>query len=533
MRLIGDLDVQEPVGAGALGVLIEDRVQDVAVEHIGRLAVGEVDQVVAERFVVRVVAQAVELVDVLAHGEHRVLAALDAAAVVPADHDAHDERGHQDGEVAAMEELGEGGHEEEALKRDEEDDEGPGEDLHLAHAVQVEEEQHGGADHRDGDGQAVGGLHVSGALEQQHDDNAADPHDVVDHGDVELALGLGGVEDLHVGHEVEAAGLGHERERAGHERLACDDRGAGGEDDAERTDHLGQHLEERVEVLDEGELGVAGVGEQPSALAEVGQDEADLDEGPSGVDVAAADVAHVGVEGLGTGGGEEAATQDHDASMVVGRQQEADAAQRVEREQDNRVAEYVDEPRAAEEQEPKRHDRAEGMADLGSAHALHREQQAHDDERDDHDVHLVVAHDVVHGGDGAQALDGRGDGHRRGEDAVGQKRGAAEHGGHDQPFAVFAHDAVEREDAALAVVVGLEGDEHVLDGGQQRDRPDDERERAEDELLGHGHDAALACKQRLGDVHGRRADVAVHDAQGDEHRADAYRDRGRTVPVLG
>ena len=46
------------------------------------------------------------------------------------------------------------------------------------------------------------------------------------------------------------------------------------------------------------------------------------------------------------------------------------------------------------------------MADLGSAHALHREQQAHDDERDDHDVHLVVTHDVVHGGDGAQALDG-------------------------------------------------------------------------------------------------------------------------------
>ena len=48
---------------------------------------------------------------------------------------------------------------------------------------------------------------------------------------------------------VEAAGLGHERERAGHECLACDDRGAGGEDDAERADHLGQHLEERVEAV--------------------------------------------------------------------------------------------------------------------------------------------------------------------------------------------------------------------------------------------------------------------------------------------
>ena len=173
------------------------------------------------------------------------------------------------------------------------------------------------------------------------------------------------------------------------------------------------------------------------------------------------------------------------------------------------------------------------MADLGSAGALYGKEQADDDERDDDDVHLVVAHDAVDRGDGAQALDGGGDGDRRGEDAVCEQGCTAKHGGDDEPFAVLPYDAVEGEDAALSVIIGLEGDEYVFDGGEQRDRPDDERKRAEDELLGDGHDAALARKQRLGDVHGRRADVAVHDAQGDEHRADAYRDRGRTVPVLG
>ena len=117
-----------------------------------------------------------------------------------------------------------------------------------------------------------------------------------------------------------------------------------------------------------------------------------------------------------------------------------------------------------------------------------------------------------------------GDGYGGGEHAVGEQRRAAEHGGDDEPLAEAAHDAVEREDAAFAAVVGLERDEHVLYGGEQRHRPDDERERAEHELLGDAHDAAVAGKERFRDVHGRGADIAVDNADGDEHGAEAHRD---------
>ena len=205
--------------------------------------------------------------------------------------------------------------------------------------MQVDEKQHRRAKHRDGDGQAVCCLHVRRALEQQHHDDAARPHDLVDERDVELALGLGRIEHLQVRHEVQAARLGNERERAGDERLGGDDGREHGEDHAERTHHAGEHLEEGVEVLDGGEFRVAGISEQPRALAEVAQDEARLHEGPGCINVALAHVAHVRVERLGAGGGEEAAAQDHDAGVVVGAEQELQAVHRVDGEQDLGVRE--------------------------------------------------------------------------------------------------------------------------------------------------------------------------------------------------
>ena len=237
--------------------------------------------------------------------------------------------------------------------------------------MQIEEEQHRGAHHGQRDGKAVGGLHVRRALEQQHHDDAAHKHDVVDHGDVELALGLGRVEDLHVRHEVQATGLGHQRECAGDERLRGNDGRDGGKADGKGTQTRSEHLVEGVEVGDTHELRVAGVVDKPRALAHVGQQQAALNERPGCVDVAAAHVAHVGIERLGTGGGKEAAAQNHDARVVVGAQQKADAAQRVEAQQHRGVLEDKEQTRTAQEQKPQRHDGAKGAADLGRADALH------------------------------------------------------------------------------------------------------------------------------------------------------------------
>ena len=235
-------------------------------------------------------------------------------------------------------------------------------------------------------------------------------------------------------------------------------------------------------------------------------------------------MAHVGVQGLRAGGGEEAASQDHDSRMVIGRKQERDAAQRVESQQDGGVAQHVDQAVGAQEQEPEGHDGAKSAADLAGARALHGEQQADDDKGDDDHVGLPVANQRPHGGNGPQALDGRGNGDGGGEDAVCQQRGATQHSRDNEPFTVFSDDAVQGEDTAFAVVSSLERDQHVLNRGQQGDRPDNQRQGSQDEFLGDLHDAALACEQRLGDVHGRGADIAVDDAQRYQHGGKAHRD---------
>ena len=93
--------------------------------------------------------------------------------------------------------------------------------------------------------------------------------------------------------------------------------------------------------------------------------------------------------------------------------------------------------------------------------------------------------------DGAQALDGRGNRDGGGEDAVGEQRRAADHGGQNQPRCHLAHETEQGEDAAFVVVIGLHGDNHVLDRGHERHGPDDERKRAKDHIFADGADAAV------------------------------------------
>ena len=391
--------------------------------------------------------------------------------------------------------------------------------------MQIEEEQQRRAHHGQGNSQAVRSLHVRRVLEQQHHDDAAHEHDVVDHGDVELTLGLGRIEDLHMRHEVQAAGLGHQRECAGDERLRSDDGRDGGKADGKGTQARGEHLVEGVEVGDAHELRVAGVVDKPRTLTHVGQQQAALNERPGGVDVAAAHMAHVGIERLGTGGGQEAAAQDHDARMVVGAQQKADATQRVEAQKHRGILEDKEQTRTAQEQKPQRHDGAKGVANLGRADALHQEERDDDGERDGDNAAMVVTEHGVDRRNGAQALDSRGNGNGRRQDAVGEERRPTQHGGDDKPLAAALDQAVQGKDAALAVVVGAQRDQHVLDGRQQRDRPHDKGERAEHELLRDASDAAVAGNERLGYIHGAGADIAVHHAQRDEHRRDAHRNR--------
>ena len=127
---------------------------------------------------------------------------------------------------------------------------------------------------------------------------------------------------------------------------------------------------------------------------------------------------------------------------------------------------------------------------------------------------------MVHQFNTAKTFNRRRNGHGGRQHTVSQKSRAAEHGGDDQPFAVVTNQRIQREDAALAVVVCFHGDKNVFDGRQQRDGPDDEGERADDELFVDFIDAAVALYDGFHNIQRRRADIAINDADGHKEHAE-------------
>ena len=216
---VGNVHVDEPICLGALGVLVQDGIEHVAVECERVGAVGEKYQIVGEHGIGLVIAQAIELVDVLGDGQQDRLRALDGGAATPHIHKAKQQCGQEDHHIAAVKEHGEARGEKAQLNGAEEQGEDAGAQLVLENAGDIARQKRGGHKHGHGNGEAVGTLHALGVLEQQHDEDAADPHDVIDEWNIELALGVAGVVDAQVRHKVEARCLGYQRERAGDERL--------------------------------------------------------------------------------------------------------------------------------------------------------------------------------------------------------------------------------------------------------------------------------------------------------------------------
>ena len=349
---VGNVHVDEPICLGALGVLVQNGIEHVAVECERVGAVGEKYQIVGEHGIGLVIAQAIELVDVLGDGQQNRLRALDGGAATPHIHKAKQQCGQEDHHIAAVKEHGEARGEKAQLNGAEEQGEDAGAQLVLENAGDIARQKRGGHKHGHGNGEAVGTLHALGVLEQQHDEDAADPHDVVDERNIELALGVAGVVDAQMRHKVETRGLGYQRERAGDERLRGDDGRHGRKHDGKGAQGLGKHHVERVDDVHREHLGIGAVGEQPSALTQIVKDERCLYERPGCVNVSLAHVTHVRIERLGAGRRQKDKAEHHDARVVDGREQEHDAADGVERAQDGQVAEHVEQAGARQEQEP-------------------------------------------------------------------------------------------------------------------------------------------------------------------------------------
>ena len=295
----------------------------------------------------------------------------------------------------------------------------------------------------------------------------------VDEGDVDLAdLAAFGMDHLHARQKTETDGLLRHRIGAGDDRLRSDH----GRDGREKDERIVRPLRgKRVErAVDD--FGRIRLGEQQAALAEIieskrGQRDAE----PGDADRNRPEVAHVGVERLAAGHGQESAA-DHDEGDRPGMPEIGDSGQWAQRRKHGR---FPDDSHNAEDRgddEPDQHDGSEQAADEGRAVALDEKQDDEDDDRQRN-------HEAAHlGRVDLQSLDRAQDGNRRRYRAVAVEQGRADEADHDHgrppfvaPGAPRADQREQRQNAAFAVVVGAHDEDRVFDRDDDDQRPEDQR----------------------------------------------------------
>ncbi len=177
-------------------------------------------------------------------------------------------------------------------------------------------------------------------------------------------------------------------------------------------------------------------------------------------------------------------------------------------------------------------DGPEEARDARGAVALDGEEPDDDHHGDGQDVGLEDRCDQL------QALEGRqhGDGGRDGRVAVEQ--GGARHAEQRDDIARLAQCTLgkghEGEDAALALVVGAQQQQHVFAGDDEDQRPEDQRQDAEDDVAAWRARRAMPGRRHHGlaeGVEGAGADVAIDDADGADEQAPEAR-LGMTMAVV-
>jgi hypothetical protein len=217
------------------------------------------------------------------------------------------------------------------------------------------------------------------------------------------------------------------------------------------------------------------VREYVSALAEIIQHQRRHDRGePCEPHREPAEVAHVGVERLRSGDHEEDRREQHEGRCGM-REPQADGVQRIQRRQDAGIARDLGRSRNRDRREPHEHDRTEHPADDGGAAVLHGKEHDQDDDRQrKHPRPEYGRHDL-------QPFHRGHDRDRRRDDAVTVEHSRPDQRQHDQAVAQSRailqrgqRERNEREDAALAAVVGSQDEADVLDRHHHREHPERE-----------------------------------------------------------
>ena len=305
----------------------------------------------------------------------------------------------------------------------------------------------------------------------------------------------------------------HKRVAAADQGLTGDDRRQRAQQDRHRPQCFRKHHIKRIEIFDGLDNRIVLVLDDPDALPHVVQDQADFNKRPAEEDVVPAHMPHIRIQGLRTGGTQEYASQDQKPGFVVGADQNIYGIIGIQGPQNRKIAKGQPNPRQSQKQKPQHHDRPEHFANGTGPASLNHKQSADDRQRDHYHKVLPAAQHTVHDFDASQTFHGRRDGHRGGKDTVGQHGTAADHGGDDQPFPAVTDQAVKRKDAAFAVIVGPQRNQHMLDRRQQCDSPDDQRQGAHNKLRIHIGYSAVAFDDGFHYIHRGCANVTVYNTE--------------------
>ena len=235
---------------------------------------------------------------------------------------------------------------------------------------------------------------------------------------------------------------------------------------------------------------------------------------------------HVGVQRLRTGERQHDGA-DRSKNIPAAGHEEMPAVQRVERRQDGRLPRDVDDSADGQGAKPQDHDRAEDLAHGIRAVALQHEQPDQHRHRHRNDIGLQLGRDDL------EALHRTEHRDRRRDHAVTVKQGGTGHTEQQQRSAQrrpvgdrLRCQCGEREDAAFAVVVGTQDQDHVLQRHHQHQGPEDDRNDADDADGVQRHRVG----RRKNGAHGVQragADISVNHPQGGQRRGRQALLRGR------
>ncbi len=419
------------------------------------------------------------------------------------------------GKCAALDHLGQVGGEEQAVHREhhaEERDAQP--QRPFPQAPDHHAHQQGGDQHGSGHRHAVGSRQRRRGLEAEHQQDHADHQRPIHPADVDLPLLVAGsVLDGHPRHVAELDRLTGQGEGAGDHRLGGDHRGQGGQ-----RHHRQQRPAGRQQV--EGVARRLGVGKDGRALAEVVQHQRRQHQQEPGTgDRLATEVAHVGVQRLGAGQRQYGGAEDGDTDAGM-RAEETHGPYRVHRLQHFRLLDHPVDTQRRQGAEPEHHDRAEQDADPRGAVLLDQEQADQHDKRQRYRPVLQAVEGDLQPFYRRQYRD------RRGDHAVAvEQRRADQAGNHHEGLQPAerrrrpARQGRQRHHPALALVVGTQDEDHVLDGNDPDQRPEDQRQHAKDAIVVGLHPVA-ADEDLFQGIQGTGADIPIADSNRPDHQAD-------------